>query len=75
MHKEVQDLNDTNFKIGNINHSPEVEIKLSRLRDVGARIKVRIQDLIDEYDENILQCNHITEGLKLATQLVSEQWD
>ncbi|KAI6764281.1 hypothetical protein HG530_008070 [Fusarium avenaceum] len=69
MHKEVQDLNDTNFKIGNINHSPEVEIKLSRLRDVGARIKVRIQDLIDEYDENILQCNHITEGLKLATQL------
>jgi hypothetical protein len=75
MQQEVQVLNETNFKIGNIKHNPQVEIKLSRLRDVGTRIKVRIQDLIDEYDENILQCNHITEGLKLATQLVSEQWD
>jgi hypothetical protein len=74
MHQEVQDLDDTNFRIGTIEHSPQVELKLTRLRDVGVRIKTRIQDLMDEYDENILQCNHITEGLKLATQLVSEEW-
>lgn len=74
MYHEVQDLEDTNFRMGTVKHSPQVELKLTRLRDVGVRIKIKIQDLIDEYDENILQCNHITEGLKLATQLVSEEW-
>jgi len=29
--------------------------------------------LIDEYDQRIRQCNHITEGLRLATQLVSDK--
>ncbi|KAF5001109.1 hypothetical protein FGRMN_1303 [Fusarium graminum] len=69
MVQQVQELDDTNFGIDKIDHNPEVESKLSRLREVGSRIETKVQDLIDEYDEHIRQCNHITEGLRLATQL------
>ncbi|RGP60995.1 hypothetical protein FSPOR_10309 [Fusarium sporotrichioides] len=69
MLQQIQDLEDTRFGISTIENSEQVESKLIRLREVGLRIKTRIQDLIDEYDEHIRQCNHITEGLRLATQL------
>ncbi|KPA37182.1 hypothetical protein FLAG1_10013 [Fusarium langsethiae] len=67
--QQLQDLDDTKFGISTIENSQQVESKLVRLREVGFRIKTRILDLIDEYDEHIRQCNHITEGLRLATQL------
>ncbi|KAG8667863.1 hypothetical protein FPOAC2_13065 [Fusarium poae] len=69
MLQQVQDLEDTHFGISTAENSPKVECKLARLCTVGTRIKTRIQDLIDEYDEHIRQCNHINEGLRLATQL------
>ncbi|CAF3621925.1 unnamed protein product [Fusarium graminearum] len=69
MLEQVQDLDDTQFGISTNEHDPPVEVKLARLREVGLRIRTRIQDLIHEYDEHIRQCNHITEGLRLATQL------
>ncbi|KAM0545468.1 hypothetical protein ACHAO7_008231, partial [Fusarium culmorum] len=74
MLEQVQYLDDTRFGISTSEYDPEVESKLARLREVGLRIKTRIQDLIYEYDEHIRQCNHITEGLRLATQLVREQY-
>ncbi|KAF0637689.1 hypothetical protein FPSE5266_07338 [Fusarium pseudograminearum] len=74
MLEQVQDLDDTRFGISTSEYDPQVELKLARLREVGLRIKTRIQDLIYEYDEHIRQCNHITEGLRLATQLVSERY-
>ncbi|KAG8358489.1 hypothetical protein FVEN_g3794 [Fusarium venenatum] len=67
--QHAQDLDNTRFGISTAENSSEVESKLSRLGGVGLRIKTRIQDLIDEYDEYIRQCSHITEGLRLATQL------
>ncbi|KAF5660869.1 hypothetical protein FHETE_8720 [Fusarium heterosporum] len=70
---QVQELDDTNFGIDTIDRNAQVELKLARLREVGGRIETKVQDLIDEYDEHIRQCNHITEGLRLATQLVSER--
>ncbi|QPC72154.1 hypothetical protein HYE68_002906 [Fusarium pseudograminearum] len=69
MLEQVQDLDNTQFGISTNEYDPQFESKLARLRDVGLRIKTRIQDLIYEYDEHIRQCNHITEGLRLATQL------
>ncbi|KAL6922859.1 hypothetical protein FSST1_000133 [Fusarium sambucinum] len=69
MLQEVQNLEDTNFGITTIDDTEQFQPKLTNLKDVGYRIKTRIQDLIDEYDEHIRQCNHITEGLRIATQL------
>ncbi|KAF4943777.1 hypothetical protein FGADI_13174 [Fusarium gaditjirri] len=45
------------------------QTRLHALQEVGARLKTRLQDLVDEYDEYIRQCTHIMDGLTLATQL------
>lgn len=39
----------------------------------GERIRDRLQELVDEYDEYIRECSHIMEGFSLATQLVSQE--
>ena len=72
MLQQVQELEDLKYRGATEENSPQTELNLTRLREVGIRIKTRIQDLIDEYDEHIRQCNHITDGLKLATQLVGD---
>lgn len=41
-----------------------------RLSDLGARITTRLRELVDEYDEHILRCTTILDGMSLATQLV-----
>lgn len=46
------------------------QTKLHNLREIGNRLKTRLQDIVDEYDEYIRQCTHIMDGLTLATQLV-----
>ncbi|RGP79794.1 hypothetical protein FLONG3_2108 [Fusarium longipes] len=73
MLQQVQELDDANFRIANIDENVQAKSKVTRLRETGIRIKIKIQDLIDEYDEHIRQCNHITEGLRLATQLELNQ--
>ncbi|KAI1014977.1 hypothetical protein LB503_004031 [Fusarium chuoi] len=45
------------------------QTKLHNLREIGNRLKTRLQDIVDEYDEYIRQCTHIMDGLTLATQL------
>lgn len=75
MLQQVQELENPNYKNETAAHSPQAALNLNRLHEVGIRIKNKIQDLIDEYDEHIRQCNHITEGLRLATQLVSHKWN
>ncbi|KAF4450121.1 hypothetical protein F53441_6720 [Fusarium austroafricanum] len=63
---QIQQLHDTHFNLG---EAAGDRAKLIILREVGARLKTRLQDLVDEYDEYIRQCTHIMDGLTLATQL------
>ncbi|KAF5026000.1 hypothetical protein F66182_1902 [Fusarium sp. NRRL 66182] len=69
MMDHVQDLDATNFGIRTAINTEEWQTNLAALREVGSRIRSRLQDLVDEYDEYIRQCTHIMEGLTLATQL------
>ncbi|KXH50739.1 hypothetical protein CSIM01_01588 [Colletotrichum simmondsii] len=39
----------------------------------GERIRDRLQELVDEYDEYIRECTHIMDGFSLATQLEISQ--
>ncbi|OTA05021.1 hypothetical protein A9Z42_0056540 [Trichoderma parareesei] len=39
------------------------------LRECGTRLRERLQDLMDEYDDFIRECDHIMAGMSLATQL------
>ncbi|PTB81850.1 hypothetical protein M440DRAFT_1397020 [Trichoderma longibrachiatum ATCC 18648] len=39
------------------------------LTECGARLRERLQDLMDEYDDFIRECDHIMAGMSLATQL------
>jgi hypothetical protein len=41
------------------------------MRDSGTRIKERLQELVDEYEERIRDCVTTLDGMALATQLVS----
>lgn len=41
------------------------------LTECGARLRERLQDLMDEYDDFIRECDHIMAGMSLATQLVT----
>ena len=41
------------------------------MRDSGTRIKERLQEFVDEYEERIRDCATTLDGMVLATQLVS----
>ncbi|KAH7136283.1 hypothetical protein EDB81DRAFT_902039, partial [Dactylonectria macrodidyma] len=45
------------------------DMKRQQFRESGIRIKERLQELVDEYDEYIRECSHILDGMSLATQL------
>lgn len=44
--------------------------RLGALNESGRRIKRRLLDLVDEYDEFIRKCTHVMDGMTLATQMV-----
>ncbi|KAM4054354.1 hypothetical protein HRG_005236 [Hirsutella rhossiliensis] len=47
----------------------DVERQKLCLKDSGGRIKMRLRELVDEYDEYILRCTTVMDGMNLATQL------
>lgn len=66
----VDQLHDTDFGLPVAARVPSSQTRLNILQEVGGRLKARLQDLVDEYDEYIRQCTQIVDGLTLATQLV-----
>jgi len=66
----VDELQDTKFGLDTSATSPELDAKLGALQETGSRIKERLGELVDEYDEYIRKCSYIIDGMKLATQLV-----
>ncbi|RKK31956.1 hypothetical protein BFJ67_g14994 [Fusarium oxysporum f. sp. cepae] len=65
----VDQLHDTDFGLPVAARVPSSQTRLNILQEVGGRLKTRLQDLVDEYDEYIRQCTQIVDGLTLATQL------
>ncbi|UKZ53295.1 hypothetical protein TrVGV298_007087 [Trichoderma virens] len=64
MFDHTQELEDINFVPTKVWTS-----RRDRLKECGKRIKERLRDLIDEYDDFIRECDHIMAGMSLATQL------
>ncbi|KAF3062929.1 hypothetical protein CFAM422_010373 [Trichoderma lentiforme] len=65
----VQELEDANF---GMNHNISTEVWCKRrdeLKECGKRIRERLRDLVDEYDHFIRECDHVTAGMSLATQM------
>ncbi|KAF4964808.1 hypothetical protein FSARC_7300 [Fusarium sarcochroum] len=69
MLEHVNELDSTNFGMRKKAKNDEWEARVTAFQEVGSCVRERLQVLIDEYDEFIRQCNHIMEGLTLATQL------
>ncbi|KAM0083137.1 hypothetical protein ACKRZS_005082 [Fusarium odoratissimum] len=65
----VDQLHDTDLDLPVAARVPNSQTRLHIIQDVGVRLKTRLQDLVDEYDEYIRQCTHIMDGLTLVTQL------
>ncbi|KAK1691053.1 hypothetical protein BDP55DRAFT_543206, partial [Colletotrichum godetiae] len=68
----VEDLNRVEFAA----QGPSLEytkIQRRQFSQPGERIRDRLQELVDEYDEYIRECSHIMEGFSLATQLEISQ--
>jgi hypothetical protein len=78
MVEHIDELEDTLFSpsrdrascTANVHANSLVEHGKS-LRNSGIRIKTRLYELIDEYDEYIRLCATIMDGMVLSTQLVS----
>lgn len=69
MFDHTQELEDIDF---GMSRNTPIEVWTSRrdgLKECGGRIRERLRDLIDEYDDFIRECDHIMEGMSLATQL------
>lgn len=71
MFDHTQELEDIDF---GMSRNTPTEIWASRrdgLKEYGGRIRERLRDLVDEYDDFIRECDHIMAGMSLATQLVN----
>lgn len=69
MMDHVEELETTEFA----SDKPSNYANFQQFREVGVRIRERLQELVDEYDEYIRECTIIMEGLTLATQLVRQE--
>jgi CRISPR/Cas system-associated endoribonuclease Cas2 len=49
----------------------ELELTKDQMRRAGRKIKDRLQDIIDEYDDKIRDCSMRVDGMAMATQWVS----
>ncbi|KAK1480680.1 hypothetical protein CTAM01_14242 [Colletotrichum tamarilloi] len=73
MISHVEDLNRIEFAPrGPFNSTYREEQRLQFFL-TGERIRDRLQELVDEYDEYIRECSHIMDGFSLATQLEISQ--
>lgn len=68
----IEELNATEFDWNKHPGSGAIhsKAKLRQVHEAGERLKERLQELVDEYDEYIRECTHIMDGMTLATQLV-----
>ncbi|KAH7146246.1 hypothetical protein EDB81DRAFT_842468 [Dactylonectria macrodidyma] len=67
MIEHVEELNEVEFTSNN--SAIYTNNQLQQFRQAGTRIKERLQELVDEYDEYIRECSHIKAGVTLASQL------
>ncbi|KAL5083967.1 hypothetical protein Trisim1_000702 [Trichoderma cf. simile WF8] len=68
----IQELEDADF---GMNRNTPIELWTSRrdgLKECGERIRERLRDLVDEYDDFIRECDHVMAGMSLATQLTQD---
>lgn len=55
----------------NVDKSNTIDNKFGlRLKASGVRVRERLRDLIDEYDEHIRECSTLIQGLNAATSMV-----
>ncbi|KAH0499597.1 hypothetical protein TgHK011_006778 [Trichoderma gracile] len=69
MVEHTKELEDTDFGMKCDVQTDAWIRRRDALRDCGTRLKERLQDLMDEYDDFIRECDHIMAGMSLATQL------
>ncbi|KAK4060844.1 uncharacterized protein Triagg1_10536 [Trichoderma aggressivum f. europaeum] len=70
MINHVQELEAADFGM-NRNIPTEVwDKRRDELKECGHRIRERLRDLVDEYDHFIRECDHVTAGMSLASQMV-----
>ncbi|KAL6815020.1 hypothetical protein J3E69DRAFT_346588 [Trichoderma sp. SZMC 28015] len=65
----LQELEDADFGMNSNNLNEVWNSRRDGLKECGKRIRERLRDLVDEYDEFIRECDHIMAGMSLATQL------
>ena len=72
MIEHVDELGNTDFGLTTTadTRTAEYQSKLEALRKTGIRIRARLRDLVDEYDEFIRKCRHMMDMMTLATQIV-----
>lgn len=72
MIEHVEELQRIGFGIDKTTNAADggMDATLNALNLSGLRIRGRLQELVDEYDEFMRKCTHIMEGMMLATQLV-----
>ncbi|TFB06272.1 hypothetical protein CCMA1212_001486 [Trichoderma ghanense] len=69
MVEHTRELEDMKFGI-----NPDMQTdgwipRRNAFKECGTRLRERLQDLMDEYDDFIRDCDHIMAGMSLATQL------
>ena len=69
MRSHVEELDKTYLCVDN-ETTEEAKARSDAFRDCGQRIRERLRDLVDEYDEFIRDCVLTMDGMTLATQLV-----
>lgn len=71
----VEELGSTEFACdkSSSGEATRSNANVQQFHEAGARIRKRLQELVDEYDEYIRECTHIMDGMTLATQLVRQE--
>lgn len=71
MIEHIEELESQGYGFSDHTSSEDQKMRLEGLQDCGQRIKQRLKDLLDEYDDLIGKCRHSMDGMSLMTQLVS----
>lgn len=71
MVEHTRELEETDFGMSYDMQTEAWAGRRDALKECGKRLRERLQDLMDEYDDFIRECDHILAGMSLATQLVT----
>ncbi|KAL6859302.1 hypothetical protein J3F83DRAFT_749672 [Trichoderma novae-zelandiae] len=69
MVEHTKELEKTNFGMDCDAQTEAWTWRRDALKECGKRLRERLQDLMDEYDDFVRECDHIMAGMTLATQL------